>query len=73
MNKNISHIGDIIAIPFFYLLIIYFYNIKNKNLLEYILLLFSISGFILDILFTIQFLSKYNKKKYYIKNKIIII
>ena len=63
MNKNISHYGDILAIPFFYLLVIYFYNIKKKNLLEYILLLFSISGFILDILFTFQFLSKYNKKK----------
>ena len=28
---NISHYGDILAIPFFALLIIYFYNIKKQN------------------------------------------
>jgi hypothetical protein len=54
----ISHIGDILAIPFFALLIIYFYNIPNKSTLEYILLLFSICGFLLDILFTFIFLRK---------------
>ena len=56
--NNMSHYGDIIAIPFFALLIFYFYFIKNKTTLEYILLLFSISGFILDILYTYIFLSK---------------
>lgn len=55
--KNASHYGDILAIPFFALLIFYFYNIKNKSILEYLLLLFSISGFVLDILYTFIFLS----------------
>ena len=55
--KNASHYGDILAIPFFALLIFYFYNIKNKSILEYVLLLFSISGFVLDILYTFIFLS----------------
>jgi hypothetical protein len=55
--KNSSHYGDILAIPFFALLIIYFYNIKNKSILEYILFYFSIAGFVLDILYTIMFLS----------------
>lgn len=55
--KNISHYGDILAIPFFALLIIYLYSIKNKSVIEYILLFFSISGFILDILYTYLFLS----------------
>ena len=56
INK-LSHYGDIFAIPFFGLLIIYFSNIKNKTLLEYLLLVFSISGFLLDILFTYFFFS----------------
>jgi hypothetical protein len=55
-KNNISHIGDILAIPFFLLLCIYFYRIENKTPIEYILLLFSISGLILDILFTYIFL-----------------
>lgn len=56
--KNISHYGDILAIPFFLLLIIYFYKIENKNTIEYILLFFSIFGFVLDIIFTFQFIMK---------------
>jgi len=54
--KKFSHYGDILAIPFFALLIIYFYKIKNKSKYEYILFYFSISGFILDILFTYFFI-----------------
>jgi hypothetical protein len=56
--KNFSNYGDILAIPFFALLVIYFYNIKNKSTIEYVLLWFSISGFILDILYTFIFLSR---------------
>ena len=52
---NISHYGDILAIPFFALLIIYFYNIKNKTPTEKILLLFGISGFVMDIVYTYIF------------------
>ena len=55
---NISHIGDIFAIPFFGLLVFYFFNIDNKNQIEYLLLFFSLCGFILDIVFTYLFLSK---------------
>ncbi len=50
--KNISHYGDILAIPFFALLIYYFYNLENKNIIEYVLFFFSISGFILDIIYS---------------------
>ena len=38
LYKNLSHYGDIIAIPFFGLLILYFYNIKQKTFLEYVFL-----------------------------------
>jgi hypothetical protein len=55
--KNSSHYGDILAIPFFALLTIYFYNIEEKPIIEYVLLYFSISGFILDIFYTYVFLS----------------
>jgi len=62
-KKNWSHYGDILAIPFFALLVIYFYTIEHKSIIEYVLLYFSISGFILDILFTYIFLSnsKYSR------------
>ena len=61
--KNFSHYGDILAIPFFALLVIYFYNIEDKSTIEYVLLLFSISGFILDVLYTYIFLSHFNSSK----------
>ena len=61
--KNCSHYGDILAIPFFALLAIYFYNIEDKSTIEYVLLCFSISGFILDILYTYIFLSPFNSSK----------
>jgi hypothetical protein len=53
--KNSSHYGDMLAIPFFALLIIYFYTIEDKSIIEYVLFYFSISGFILDILYTYIF------------------
>jgi hypothetical protein len=56
--KNSSHYGDVLAIPCFAVLIFYFYNIENKSILEYLLLGFSISGFILDILYTFIFFSR---------------
>ena len=54
--SNISNIGDILAIPFFALLCLYFYRIENKTPMEYILFLFSITGFVLDTLFTYFYL-----------------
>ncbi len=58
--KKSSHYGDILAIPFFALLVNYFYNIKDKSIIEYVLFYFSISGFILDIFYTYIFLSYFN-------------
>ena len=53
---NIIHIADVLAIPLFLLIIIYFSKKKNKNIIEYILLLFGICGFIVDIWFTIYYI-----------------
>jgi len=58
--RSSSHYGDILAIPFFGLLIIYFYNIENKSIIENVLLFFSISGFVLDILYTYIFITYLN-------------
>lgn len=38
MNQ-ISHYGDLFAIPFFILASIYFYTIEHKTVMEYILFL----------------------------------
>ena len=56
--KNLNHYGDILAIPFFFLLTVYFYNIEKKTILENILFLFSLSGFVLDILFTVIYIKR---------------
>jgi len=53
---DIIHIADILAIPLFLLLIIYFSKKKNKNIIEYILLLFGICGFIIDVYFSIYYI-----------------
>lgn len=55
-TNNLSHYGDILAIPFFALLAFYFYNKEQKTSIEYILFIFSLLGFILDIVYTIIFL-----------------
>jgi hypothetical protein len=57
MNR-FSHYGDILAIPFFILGMIYFYTIEHKTPVEYILFLFSVVGAIADITFTTQFLKR---------------
>ena len=55
--NNLSHYGDILAIPFFALLSFYFYKIEYKTQLETILFYFSIDGFVLDIYYTYIFLT----------------
>ena len=56
--ENLSHYGDIIAIPFFLLLTIYFYRLEDKTIMEYIFLFFCGSGFVLDILYTYLFFTR---------------
>ena len=51
MTVVTSKNADTLAIPFFLLSTIYFSRKPNKIMVEYILLLFSISGLILDTYF----------------------
>ena len=45
-------IADIIAIPFFILIIYYFLSLPNRNSFTNLLLIFAIIGLFLDTLFT---------------------
>jgi len=55
---NLVHYGDMAAIPFFLLAFVYFYRLKNRNMTETVLLVFSLVGFIADLYFTIKFMEK---------------
>ena len=55
---ELVRIADIFAIPMFILLTFYFITIKTRTNFETLLLIFSISGLILDTLFTIDYIVK---------------
>jgi hypothetical protein len=55
---KIVHYADVLAIPCFLISFLYFLNKKNKTLLEIFIMLFLLSGLILDIIFTYHFLNK---------------
>lgn len=54
--KKIFHYGDMIAIPFFIILFVYFYKKHTRTPIETLLMVFSMSALIVDIIFTIMFL-----------------
>lgn len=56
MFERLIHLGDILAIPFFFALSVYFYHIEYKTRTEIVLMLFSIGGFIADVVFTLAWL-----------------
>jgi len=47
--KNESHCADILAIPFFVLMVYYFCKKKNRTIIEDVLVLFAVSGLVLDV------------------------
>ncbi len=50
--NNLVHYGDMLAIPFFFITFIYFYKIDNKTLLEILIMVFALIGFLFDALAT---------------------
>ena len=66
--ENIIHIADIVAIPMFLVLVIYFAKKKNKIVFELVLLLMVSLGLIIDVCFTIYFLF-FKKSKCYLEMK----
>ena len=57
LNK-VAHYGDLFAIPFLIITLIYFYQINNKTLLEYAIMIFIIIALLFDVSCSILFLSK---------------
>ena len=51
---KINYIADALAIPFWIVLIYYMSHIQNKTIIEKILLLFGVIGFLADSLFVIK-------------------
>ena len=54
---KLVHIGDVLAIPFFLLLTYYFHTMENKTPLEWVLYLFSITGAVIDSIFTYYYVN----------------
>ena len=48
--KSLPPIADIFAIPLWLIMILYFYRIENKTLIEYVLFLFGSIGLVLHLL-----------------------
>lgn len=53
----LARIADIIAIPFFFVAFLYLWRKPNKSVVEWILTGFLLIGFILDTVFTLDFLN----------------
>jgi len=51
-KESLPHWGDIIAIPCFFLIFLYYFTLPNKTLIEYLIMLFNLVTCICDILFT---------------------
>ncbi len=54
-SNNLAHYGDIMAIPFFLIILLYFYRIEHKTILENIIMYFILICLLGDILFTLIF------------------
>ena len=55
-----SHIFDILTIPFFALLIVYFYGLNEKTTIEWVLYWFGIVAFVIYSIFTVLYLKRHN-------------
>ena len=59
LNK-LAHYGDLLAIPFFIISLLYFYQIENKSLLEMGIMVFLFIALLFDTFCSILFLSTKN-------------
>ena len=56
-DNKLAHYGDLLAIPFFIITFIYFYLRENKTPLENLIMLFIFLCLIIDIFFSVIFLT----------------
>lgn len=54
--KKIPHYGDIIAIPFFFLMTLYFFQIEERNFMENVFMVLCFGAMLADMLFTYLYL-----------------
>lgn len=54
---TLVHWADVLAVPLFLLATLYFWQIPKKSGVEWLLLVFSVGGFVLDSVFTLAFLN----------------
>ncbi len=57
LNK-LAHYGDLLAIPFFIISLLYFYQIENKSLLEMGIMVFLFIALLFDTFCSILFFAK---------------
>ena len=55
--SKLAHYGDLLAIPFFIISVLYFYQIENKSLLEMGIMVFLLIALLFDTFCSILFLS----------------
>ena len=55
-TNKLAHYGDMIAIPYFVLLLFYFYQIENKTTFERLIIALIFIALICDVAFTFIFL-----------------
>jgi hypothetical protein len=55
--EKIIHYADVLAVPCFLISFLYFYYKQNKTLIENLIMLFLLIGFILDTIFTYNYLA----------------
>lgn len=57
LTNKLAHYGDMLAIPFFTIVLYYFYQLENKTSLEMLIMAFIVIALMCDIAFTVIFLT----------------
>ena len=56
-TNKLAHYGDMLAIPFYFIVLFYFYQIENKTPLEMLIMAFIFMALMFDVVVTFIFLT----------------
>ncbi len=56
-TNKLAHYGDMLAIPCYFIVLFYFYQIENKTLLEMLIMAFIFMALLFDVVVTFIFLN----------------
>ena len=56
-TNKLAHYGDMLAIPFYFIVLFYFYQIENKTPLEMLIMAFIFMALLFDVAVTFIFLT----------------